>query len=95
MAGLIEGKVIRISDCGDLITDITAAQLEGVPRDESVEIACDGHVTQGIFKLDHSQPDATLIALIGQSENLEIGIIGLNISEMLGISVGEKVAVRW
>ena len=80
---------------GDLVTDITADQLAAAPRDESVSVACDGHETVGIFTTDHNEPDATLLALIGESGCLELAIVGISISAMLGIRVGAKVVVKW
>lgn len=95
MAQRVEGSVVSISDDGHLVTDITAAQLHSAPTDERVSVECDGHVTQGIFGVDHDEPEATLLALIGTSGNLELAIVGENISMMLGIGVGKKVVVEW
>lgn len=95
MAQRVEGAVVSISDDGHLVTDISAAQLHAAPTDERVSVECDGHVTQCIFEADHGQPEATLLALIGASGNLELAIVGENIGMMLGIGVGEKVVVQW
>jgi S-adenosylmethionine hydrolase len=93
--GKIEGAVIKISDSGNLITDITAVQLQDAPRNESVSIRCDEHETVGIFNLDHQEPPMTLLALIGSSGNLELEIVGDSAKIMLGVRVGEKVTVKW
>ena len=95
MSSKIEGTVVAVSPSGDLITDIGVDQLNDVPRDESVQVQCDGHETAGIYDADHQQPEATLIALIGDSGNLEISIVGESLSAMLGIGVGAKVNVVW
>ena len=95
MVERVEGTVVSISNDGHLVTDITAAQLHSAPTDERVSIACDGHVTQGIFDANHNEPEATFLALVGASGNLELAIVGENISLMLGIGVGEKVVVEW
>jgi len=91
----IEGIVVEINETGDLITDITAEKLKGAPADESVRIHFDGHETVGIHTLEHSEPEMTLLALIGKSGKLEITITGISVSDMLGIRVGEKVTVKW
>lgn len=95
MAQRITGTVVAINDWGDLITDITAAQLVGVPTDERVAIHCDGHETIGILPRDHGEPPSTLVAVIGSGGQLEIGIVDVSIHDMLGIGLGTKVLVKW
>lgn len=95
MPGKIEGAIVKISDSGNLITDISGDQLRDAPRDESVTIRCDEHETVGIFTLEHKEPPMTLLALIGQSGNLELEIVGDSAKIMLGVRVGEKVTVQW
>jgi len=91
----IEGTIVSISEAGYLVSDITADQLADAPHDEQVTVSCGGHDTNCILPVDHSEPESTLLAMIGQSGSLEIGIVGMNISEMLGLKVGEKVVVKW
>lgn len=95
MPGKIEGVVASISDSGNLVTDITAAQLRDAPRDESVTVRCDEHETIGIYGLEHKEPEMTLLALVGKSGNLELEIVGDSAKIMLGVRVGEKVVVKW
>lgn len=95
MANRIDGSVVAISDSGGLVTDIVNEQLSGVPRDESVSVDVGGHKTIGIFDEQHDQPDSTLIAILGDHGALRIELIGISISEMLGINVGERVVVEW
>ncbi len=91
----VEGVVISIDDQGNLVSDISADQLAESPRDEQVSVNCGGHETNCILEAGHNEPDATLVAMIGASGNLEIGIVGISISEMLGLKVGETVVVKW
>ena len=93
--GTVEGKVVSVTEQGNLVTDISPEQLNGAPRDEGVVVVCDEHETQGLFELGHDQPESTFIALIGESGCLELEIVGLSASIMLGIRVGEAVTVRW
>ena len=95
MAQHIEGKVVSVDSAGNLITDITAERLEGVPRDESVTVLCDEHRTNGIYVADHGQPDMTFIAVINADNMLELIIVGESAHRMLDIQVGEKVSVEW
>ena len=77
------------------MTDIANDVLNDVPRDESVSITVGGHQTLGIFPIEHGQPEATMVAITGSSGYLEIGIVGMSMSEMLGISQGQAVALKW
>ena len=95
MAGKIEGRVVAIAENGNLITDIAAEQLQHAPSDQRVSISCDEHVTSGLFRSGHAEPEMTLLALLGDRGVLELEIVGDSASLMLGISVGEKVVVQW
>jgi S-adenosylmethionine hydrolase len=93
--GKIEGSVLAINEDGNLVTDITADRLADTPKDESVTVHCDGHETIGIFNVDHGQPNATFLAMIGSGGSLELTIVGVSASIMLGIKPGEVVIVKW
>lgn len=95
VAGRIEGKVVSISESGNLVTDITADRLADTPRGDQVTVRCDEHETLGIFDVGHDQPPFTLLALVGASGCLELEIVTDSARIMLGVSVGEKVEVRW
>ena len=95
MPGLVEGKVVSVTEAGNLVTDITDEQLQHAPRDERVAVVCDEHETLGIYPADHEQPESTFLAIIGSGGCLELEIVGLDASMMLGVRIGEKVAVRW
>ena len=77
---------------GDLVTDISIEQIINVPRDESVRIIFGGHETIGLYPDPHDQPAATMVAKLSNSGFLEVGI---SLSEMLGINVGEPVKIEW
>lgn len=92
----IVGTVQSIDSFGNLITDIKADALAGVPRsEEHVAIHCDDHETRGIFQAYADQPEMTLIALVGSSGNLELAIVGENAAAMLGVTVGTPVRIAW
>lgn len=95
VATRIEGKVVSISPQGNLVTDIMSDKLAHAPRDERVRILCDEHETIGLFETGHSEPESTFLALLGPQGALELEIVGLSASDMLGIRVGEKVVVQW
>jgi S-adenosylmethionine hydrolase len=93
--GKLEGKVVSITDEGNLVTDISSEQLAGVPRDDQVVIRCDEHETVGIHSADHGEPDFTFLAILGPSGHLELSIVGVSASGMLGIREGESVLIKW
>ena len=95
MPGKIEGTVISITESGNLVTDISADRLRGVPHDERVSIICDEHQTIGLFDATHPEPDFTFMAILGASGHLELTIVGDSAAMMLGIRKGEKVVVTW
>jgi S-adenosylmethionine hydrolase len=94
-ASKIQGAVQSIDSFGNLITNISADALAGVPRGEEVAVICDEHETRGIFTTYADQPAMTFIALVGSSGKLELAIVGESAAEMLGISVGTPVTIQW
>lgn len=95
MPGKIKGAVRSIDSFGNLITDITAEQLAGVPVEpDRVRICCDEHETQGLFRT-YDQPPMTLVALVGSGGFLELAIVQDSAAMMLGIRAGAPVTVEW
>ncbi len=95
VANRITGEVIEVDSFGNLVTNISREMLADVPTGEAVTVACDEHVTQGIFKTYSDQPAMTLIALIGSGDQLELAIVDENASIMLGVTIGAPVIVSW
>lgn len=56
---------------------------------------CDAHETIGIYDSLDDQPDATFVAFLGPNGALELTIVGMNASELLGVKVAAPVAVKW
>ncbi len=86
---------MAVSATGDLVTDITAEQLNAAPTDETVVVHCDGHETNGIFPADHQQPAFTLLAVLDAESRLLLTIVDDSAQLMLGIAAGAVVTVRW
>jgi S-adenosylmethionine hydrolase len=95
VAERIEGRVVSVTDAGNLVTDITADQLRDVPRDERVRVQCDEHFTLGLFGPDHGEPETTFLAVIADGDALQLEIVGESANLMLGINVGDRVVVEW
>ncbi|MFP6677080.1 MAG: SAM hydroxide adenosyltransferase [Pirellulaceae bacterium] len=95
MASKIEGHVVEIGSSGVLITGVTSAALREVPRDDQTIVCCNEHETPGIYDGTEGHPESTFIAYLGQQGTLELTIVGMNASELLGIKVGMPVSIRW
>ena len=91
----LEGCVQSITDAGDLITDIAVQNAKDAPDLLEVKVQVGPHETIGVHPADHNEPEGTLIAVENAEGMIEIGITGMNISEMLGIPIGAKVTVNW
>ena len=91
----LKGEVVSVTDAGDLVTDISVADLAAVPHDEQVSVKCDGHATSGIFTAEHAQPEMTFIAVEGASGFLELSLVGDDASRFLGIKQGASVSLEW
>ena len=59
MNGKVRGEIVSIDASGNLVSDITERQLDGVPRDESVTVSCDGHKTAGSWPTGNDAPSDT------------------------------------
>lgn len=95
MAGKIQGSVVSVTANGSLVTDLTAHHLRAAPHDERTRIRCDEHFTQGLFPPNHGEPEMTFLAILSETEPLQLEIVGENASLMLGIRVGQPVVVEW
>ncbi|WP_197527937.1 SAM hydrolase/SAM-dependent halogenase family protein [Posidoniimonas polymericola] len=91
----IQGEVVEVDSFGNLITNITSVMLEGAPRDETLQIHCDGHQTMGLYSTYGDQPEMTLIALVGSTDRLELAIVNDSAAAMLGVRAGTPVEVSW
>lgn len=91
----VEGQVSAIGQNGSLVTNIREEQLSGAPRDDRISVQFAGHQTFGLFDLSHDQPESTMVAKLGDTGTVEIEIVGLSLSELLGIKMGESVKIRW
>lgn len=89
-----QGRITQVTAQGNLISDIpspSVAALVGVPE---VRVEVGDHFTLGIFHPTHSEPESTLIAVLGVSGFVEVGIVGMNAAELLGVRVGDVIRIR-
>ncbi len=96
MAGRIQGKVIEVTPEGDLVTDLTSAELAQVSRSSETKVIVDEeHETFGIFSAAHEQPPMTLIAILDADSPLRLHLVSDSASMMLGVRAGAPVEVCW
>ncbi len=95
MPGKIEGKIASYGPTGNLVSDIANDRLKGVPAGDSAKVICDEHETVGVYPADHQEEPFTLMAILGDSGCLELTIVGESAKAMLGVSLNEKVVVKW
>jgi S-adenosylmethionine hydrolase len=93
--GKIEGKIASYGPTGNLVTDIVNDRLKGVPAGDSAKVICDEHETVGVYPANHQEQPFTLMAILGDSGFLELTIVGESAKAMLGVSLNEKVTVKW
>jgi len=93
--GKIAGEVLDVDSFGNLITNITAEMLAGVPTQSQIRVTCDRHEVQGIASTYADQPPSELIALVGSSGRLELAVVGGSAAAALRVVVGAPVTVVW
>ncbi len=102
MAQKLTGTITNIDAHGNLVSDITAEALTlaKTPRDASVRITCDEHLTLGIYDSYADHPPMTLIAVLNGSApaepaTLKLSIVADSAKIMLGVSPGTPIVVQW
>ena len=95
LSNQIEGVVATCDSDGNLITDIPNDSVAGLVGDENVSVKFGDHETFGVFPTAHGEPDATLVASLGESGCVQIELVGISLSDMLGIKSGVQVVIAW
>jgi hypothetical protein len=94
VAQKILGKVIEVTESGDLLTDISWDAWSKVsPSSDTKIIVDEEHETFGLFPLDHGQPAMTLIAIAEGGKALRLHLVSDSASIMLGVRKGAQVEV--
>jgi S-adenosylmethionine hydrolase len=96
--GRIDGEVLMIDSFGNALTNITAAELEGVFGPGKVPlgglaVACGPHKIHGLVRVYADSRPGTPVALIGSAGRLELAIVEGNAARELAIEPGQPVAV--
>jgi len=91
----IVGQIDAIDSFGNLITNITASQLQDVMGHATVTTRCAGLSIAGIAKTYGEQPAGALVALVGSGGYLEVALVNGNAAKALDATVGSEVSVEW
>jgi S-adenosylmethionine hydrolase len=85
------GQVIGIDHFGNLLTNLTRRELDGLPGELSVE--CAGQTIRGLAATFGARPAGELIALIGTHADLDIAVVNGDAATRLNAQVGDVVLV--
>lgn len=91
----IHGWVVHTDRFGNLITNITRAQIEALQTTDPLRIYVGTHILRGIMRTYATVPDGEPLAIIGSSDVLEIAVNKGNASELLGVPQGAQVSVLY
>ena len=91
--GKIAGEVIDVDSFGNLITNVTAEMLAGVPTQSRVRVTCGKHEVDGIAKTYGDRAPGELVGLIGSGGRLELAVVAGDAAARFGLSVGTPVMV--
>jgi S-adenosylmethionine hydrolase len=93
-ADSLTGTVIYVDSFGNLITNLTRADVLTLGSAESLTVDCGGLAIRGIVPTYGAAMSNEVIALFDSQGRLEIAKVGGNVSLDLGFNRGEKVVVR-
>ena len=93
--GRILGEIIAIDSFGNLLTNIPAAMVSGIPDPRMARLTCCGFQIEGIQRTYGEQPHGELIAIIGSSDRLEIAVVNGSAEQKTGAAIGTPVDIAW
>ena len=93
--GKIEGQILDVDLFGNLISNVDAEMLAGIPEDGSPQVAFGNRKLKGIDRTYGQRPSGSLVALIGSTGRLELAVVNGNAAEMLNARIGDPVTVQW
>lgn len=90
----LAGEVVYIDSFGNIITNISARQLEEVAAGRNVRIRLNGKVVERVDRSYLEGPQGRLLALIGSSNLLELAVAGGRADRRIGAGKGDTVFVE-
>ncbi|NIS80122.1 MAG: hypothetical protein GTO14_07915 [Anaerolineales bacterium] len=91
----VVGEVIYVDHYGNLATNIRLADLAGLDQTGLLQVEIGGKSIRGLTRTFGEAEPGSLIALLDGEGLLGISVTNGNAAEHLGVSVGEKIKVRY
>jgi S-adenosylmethionine hydrolase len=91
----VTGRVIFADSFGNLITNIRREDLPGHVEPECFLVETAQHRLGGVARTYSESRPGESIALFGSSGHLELAVVQGNACRQLGITIGDKVVVKW
>lgn len=89
----VTGEVLWVDTFGNLITNITLAEIGAIGKPELVVVDCGGTQIRGIVATYAAAMSGETVALFDSQGRLEIAKVNGNAARELQIGVGERVSV--
>lgn len=93
-AGAIRGEVLYLDPFGNLVTNIPATMLEGIPP-ETLGVQISGALIRGLSKSYNDVPAGWLLAYVGSAGLLEVAVNRQSAASRLGADVETPVRVTF
>lgn len=88
------GEVIAVDRFGNLITNLTAAEIgDAAGQPDPAQVTIGAATIQGVSRYYAERGPGELLALLGSSGRLEVAVNGGSAAELLGLGVGASVLV--
>jgi S-adenosylmethionine hydrolase len=85
------GEVISVDTFGNLSTNLTRQQIEGLNQ---IEVKVAGHTIQGLARTFGEHQPGELIALIDSDDNLAISVVQGSAAQEIGAETGTSVVLN-
>ena len=92
--GEIIGEVLHVDRFGSLVTNIGQGAFEHFAESGGLEITIEGHPVDKVVATYADADPASLCALFGSTEHLEIALNGGSAAAKLAVGRGARVAIR-
>jgi hypothetical protein len=87
----IQGEVIHVDSFGNLITNVSRDLLDGVVGEGTVTIEVSGRIIDGVSRTYSEAPRASLMAVFGSTDLLELAVRDGSAHRKLGVGRGDPV----
>lgn len=89
------GEVESIDSFGNLISNISRADLGRVAQNQPLKVSCGACQAISIVRTYAGQGPGSVVALVGSGGRLEVAVVEGNAARELNVRVGGPVAIHW